>query len=127
MYCIISDGARSSELLGGRGGGGSHPDPEIRGARSSTNIFFGPSGLSLVRKAGGPSPGSTTYNLFHRIFLPLVICTSQGALLLTEVLKERDAQIEMKNGKLDAEKIREEHLLRLQQRVRFPISQHDSE
>ena len=41
----------------------------------------------------------------------------QGALLLTEVLKERDAQIEMKNGKLDADKIREAHLLRLQQRV----------
>lgn len=42
----------------------------------------------------------------------------QGALLLTEVLKERDAQIEMKNDKLDSEKIREAHLLRLQQRVR---------
>ena len=41
----------------------------------------------------------------------------KGALLLTEVLKERDAQIEMKNGQLDAEKIREAHLLRLQQRV----------
>lgn len=41
----------------------------------------------------------------------------QGALLLTEVLKERDAQIEMKNGKLDSDKIRETHLLRLQQRV----------
>ena len=38
-------------------------------------------------------------------------------MLLTEVLKERDAQIEMKNGKLDSEKIREAHLLRLQQRV----------
>ena len=38
-------------------------------------------------------------------------------MLLTEVLKERDAQIEMKNGQLDAEKIREAHLLRLQQRV----------
>ena len=126
MYCIISDGTRSSELLGGRGGGGSHPDPEIRGARSSTNIFFGPSGLSLVREVGGALP-RIHHLLFHRIFLPLVICTFQGALLLTEVLKERDAQIEMKNGKLDAEKIREEHLLRLQQRVRFPISQHDSE
>ena len=111
---------------GGGEGGGSHPDPEIRGARSSTNIFFGPSGLSLVRKAGGALP-RIHHLLFHRIFLPLVICTFQGALLLTEVLKERDAQIEMKNGKLDAEKIREEHLLRLQQRVRFPISQHDSE
>ncbi|XP_020602636.1 coiled-coil domain-containing protein 173-like [Orbicella faveolata] len=44
--------------------------------------------------------------------------TFHGALLLTEVLKERDAQIEMKNGKLDAEKIREAHLLRLQQRQR---------
>lgn len=44
--------------------------------------------------------------------------TFHGALLLTEVLKERDAQIEMKNSKLDAEKIREEHLLRLQQRQR---------
>lgn len=41
----------------------------------------------------------------------------QGALLLTEVLKERDAQIDMKNSKLDADKIRETHLLRLQQRV----------
>ena len=41
----------------------------------------------------------------------------QGALLLTEVLKERDAQIEMKNSKLDADKIREKHLLRLQERV----------
>lgn len=38
-------------------------------------------------------------------------------MLLTEVLKERDAQISMKNGKLDSEKIREAHLLRLQQRV----------
>jgi len=44
--------------------------------------------------------------------------TFHGALLLTEVLKERDAQIEMKNSKLDADKIREEHLLRLQQRQR---------
>lgn len=41
----------------------------------------------------------------------------QGALLLTEVLKERDAQIDMKNSKLDADKIREEHLLRVQERV----------
>ncbi|KAJ7375299.1 hypothetical protein OS493_002047 [Desmophyllum pertusum] len=44
--------------------------------------------------------------------------TFHGALLLTEVLKERDAQISMKNGKLDSEKIREAHLLRLQQRQR---------
>ncbi|XP_015778096.1 PREDICTED: coiled-coil domain-containing protein 173-like [Acropora digitifera] len=44
--------------------------------------------------------------------------TFHGALLLTEVLKERDAQIEMKNSKLDADKIREKHLLRLQERQR---------
>lgn len=44
--------------------------------------------------------------------------TFHGALLLTEVLKERDAQIEMKNSKLDADKIREEHLLRVQERQR---------
>lgn len=51
--------------------------------------------------------------------MPIFDCLFfQGALLLTEVLKERDAQIEMKNDKLDSEKIREAHLLRLQQRVR---------
>ncbi|XP_058940424.2 cilia- and flagella- associated protein 210-like [Pocillopora verrucosa] len=44
--------------------------------------------------------------------------TFHGALLLTEVLKERDAQIDMKNGQLNADKIREDHLLRLQQRQR---------
>ncbi|XP_029192450.2 coiled-coil domain-containing protein 173-like [Acropora millepora] len=44
--------------------------------------------------------------------------TFHGALLLTEVLKERDAQIEMKNSKLDGDKIREKHLLRLQERQR---------
>ena len=41
----------------------------------------------------------------------------QGALLLTEVLKERDAQVEMKSNQQDAEKMRDEHRLRLQQRV----------
>lgn len=50
-------------------------------------------------------------------WLHVLICFFQGALLLTEVLKERDAQIDMKNSKLDADKIRETHLLRLQQRV----------
>ena len=30
------------------GGGGGHPDPEIRGAQSRKNFFFGSSGLSLV-------------------------------------------------------------------------------
>ena len=45
-----------------------------------------------------------------------VLCL-QGALLLTEVLKERDAQVEMKSNQQDAEKMRDEHLLRLQQRV----------
>ena len=29
-------------------GGGSHPDPEIRGGGGSQNFFFGPSGFSLV-------------------------------------------------------------------------------
>ena len=53
----------------------------------------------------------------HIGIFPVSVSVPQGALLLTEVLKERDAQIEMKNSKLDAEKIREEHLLRLQQRV----------
>jgi len=37
-----------------------------------------------------------------------------GALLLTEVLKERDAQIEMKNAKNDWKKERDAHLLSLQ-------------
>ena len=34
--------------MGGGGGGGSHPDPEIRGRRSS--------GFSLVYKKGGRAP-----------------------------------------------------------------------
>ncbi|XP_020917240.1 coiled-coil domain-containing protein 173 [Exaiptasia diaphana] len=42
--------------------------------------------------------------------------TFHGALLLTEVMKEREAQINMKKSNLDAEKIRDEHLLRLQRR-----------
>ena len=61
MYCIISDGPRPSELLGGGGGGGSHPDPEIRGARSSTNIFSALQASVWSEKQGVPSPGSTTY------------------------------------------------------------------
>ena len=32
----------------GGGGGKGHPDPEIRGAQSLKNLFFGSSGLSLV-------------------------------------------------------------------------------
>ena len=36
---------------GGRGGGG---HPEIRGGPVSKNVFFGPSGLSLVLNKGGP-------------------------------------------------------------------------
>ena len=32
----------------GGGGGGGHPVSEIRGAQSPKNVFFGPSGLSLV-------------------------------------------------------------------------------
>ncbi|KAK3731515.1 hypothetical protein QZH41_008548, partial [Actinostola sp. cb2023] len=42
--------------------------------------------------------------------------TFHRALLLTEVVKEREAQIHMNDSNRDAEKIREEHLLRLQQR-----------
>ena len=33
---------------GGGGGGGAHPVSGIRGAQSPKNVFFGPSGLSLV-------------------------------------------------------------------------------
>ena len=50
-------------------------------------------------------------NLFMFIGLP------QGALLLTEVMKERDAQIEIKKGKQNWEKEREEYLYQLEQRV----------
>ena len=32
------------------GGGGGHPDPEIRGYPVSKKIFSGPSGLILVKK-----------------------------------------------------------------------------
>ena len=39
-----------------RGSGGGHPDPEIRGRPGLIKKFFGPSGLSLVIRAGGP-PG----------------------------------------------------------------------
>ena len=33
-----------------RGGGGGHPDPEIRGGAGLQKFFFGPSGLTLVEK-----------------------------------------------------------------------------
>jgi hypothetical protein len=33
-------------------------------------------------------------------------------------MKEREAQVKMKNSQLDTEKIRDEHVLRLQKRVR---------
>lgn len=39
-------------------------------------------------------------------------------MLLTEVMKEREAQVKMKNGQVNADKIRDQHMLRLQKRVR---------
>ncbi|EDO49042.1 predicted protein [Nematostella vectensis] len=42
--------------------------------------------------------------------------TFHSALLLTEVIKEREAQVKMKKGQTNADKIREAHVLRLQQR-----------
>ena len=119
MYCIISDESRPSD----KWGAGRHPDPEIRGPGLEKE-FSRPCSPLFGPKSGGEGGGppldpplivSQNFLTTGRLYL-------QGALLLTEVLKERDAQIEMKNGKLDAEKIREEHLLRLQQRVTFPIS-----
>lgn len=41
----------------------------------------------------------------------------QGALLLTEVVKERDAQLEVKKAKQNWEKEREEYLYQMEQRV----------
>ena len=43
-----------------------------------------------------------------------------GALLLTEVMKERDAQMEMKQGKRDWQKEREAHLVE-QQRKNYEV------
>ena len=37
-----------------RGGGGGHPDPEIRKGVGLKKTFFGPSGLSLVSNRGDP-------------------------------------------------------------------------
>ena len=48
IACVDSDGSRASD--GGRGGGGGHPDPEIRGGGGLKKNFFGPSGLSVVQK-----------------------------------------------------------------------------
>ena len=42
----LSAGSRSSDKEGG--GGGSHPDPEMRGGAVSKKKIFIPSGLSLV-------------------------------------------------------------------------------
>ena len=50
-------------------------------------------------------------------FMFTVLIFLQGALLLTEVMKERDAQIEIKKGKQNWEKEREEYLHQLEQRV----------
>ena len=46
----LSAGSRSSDKggEGGVGGGGSHPDPEMRGGAVSKKKIFIPSGLSLV-------------------------------------------------------------------------------
>ena len=41
----------------------------------------------------------------------------QGALLLTEVLKERDAQIDFKNSRKNFQKERDNHILELQKKV----------
>ena len=50
IACVDSDGSRASDRgMGGKGCGGGHPDPEIRGGGLKEN-FFGPSGLSLVQK-----------------------------------------------------------------------------
>ena len=44
-----SGGSRPSDKGGGGGVGSGHPDPQIRGSLvSEKNLFFGPSGLSLV-------------------------------------------------------------------------------
>ena len=39
-----------------RGGGGGHPDPEIRKGAGLKKHFFGPSGLSLVSNQGAGGP-----------------------------------------------------------------------
>ena len=58
MYNTVAN----PDLQIGGGGGGVHPDPEIRGGPVLKKFFFfGPSGLSLVQKKGGGAfPGSTT-------------------------------------------------------------------
>ena len=38
-------------------------------------------------------------------------------MLLTEVLRERDAQVKMKNNHIDAEKSKDQHLSQLQRKV----------
>ena len=52
IACVDSDGSRASDRgVGGKGCGGGHPDPEIRGVGAVLKKnFFGPSGLSLVQK-----------------------------------------------------------------------------
>jgi len=50
------------------------------------------------------------------LFLVILL---QGALLLTEVLKERDAQIAFKNSRDDFQKGREKYLLEIQKQVRL--------
>ena len=41
----------------------------------------------------------------------------QSALLLTEVLRERDAQVTMKKKQMEASKDRDDHLIQLQRKV----------
>lgn len=41
----------------------------------------------------------------------------QSALLLTEVLRERDAQVTMKKKQMEASKDRDDHLIELQRKV----------
>lgn len=48
-----------------------------------------------------------------------VVISLKGALLLTEVMKERDAQVELKNMKKNWEKEKDQYLYQLQQRVSF--------
>ena len=44
--CTVAD----PDLQIREGGGGGHPDPEIRGGPGLQKIFFAPSGLILVKK-----------------------------------------------------------------------------
>ena len=50
FYHVLSSVPDPDLEIGGRGGGGGHPDPELRGGGEAVSkmFFFGPSGHSLV-------------------------------------------------------------------------------